>query len=342
MLREERKRRKRKRRKQILLALLVLTGISSISIIESTAHEKKTVSHFNDLPTVETVKDNGIGNINLFGKDEQKSETLDNEGTHVVSDEKEEVVKPTETTKDGVNVAGNKDKRQDKGIQVNSNKKETNIENNKSKNEDKKTEEEKEPTAEKFDKNEKDNFADAVFIGDSRTEGLQINTGLTTAKFLAVKGLKVDTALKDSVIKLKGGSKGTIIDGLKEGTYNRVYLMFGMNELGWPYLDVFTSRYEKLISEILEVQPNATIYVQSILPVTKEKSDKDSIYNNKKINKFNKAIKKMADKNGYIYLDVASAVMDSNSALPSNASVDGVHLNKEYSQKWLNYLREVK
>lgn len=152
----------------------------------------------------------------------------------------------------------------------------------------------------------------------------------------------VDTALKNNVIKLKNGSRGTVIDGLKEGTYNRVYVMFGMNELGWPYLDVFTSRYEKLITEIKKVQPNATIYVQSILPVSKAKSDKDSIYNNENISKFNKAIKDMADKNGYIYLDVASAVTDSNSALPSNASSDGVHLNKEYSQKWLNYLRDTK
>lgn len=187
-----------------------------------------------------------------------------------------------------------------------------------------------------------DNFSDAVFIGNSRTEGLQLNTGLTSARFLAAKGLKVDTALTDKVIKLKNGSRGTVIDGLKEGTYNRVYVMFGMNELGWPYLDVFTNRYEKLINEIKKIQPNATIYVQSILPVSQEKSDKDSTYNNKNIRKFNKAIKKMANKNGCTYLDVLGAVADGNLNLPSDASLDGVHLNKEYSEKWLSYLRSVK
>lgn len=324
MLREERKRRKRKRRKQLLLAALVLSGIFSVSIIESTAHEKETKdqTHFTDIPTVEGVIDQGLGNIKPLNKDEQNNEKLD----------KEEADKPIETTKD-------------EGDQEENNTEEHSIENNNdiAKEEDKKPEAEIENDAEQnLDANEKDNFADAVFIGDSRTEGLQINTGLTSARFLAAKGLKVDTALEDSVIKLKSGSRGTVIDGLKEGTYNRVYVMFGMNELGWPYLDVFTNRYEKLIEEIKSVQPNATIYVQSILPVSKEKSDKDSIYNNENISKFNTAIKEMADKNGYIYLDVASAVMDSNSALPSNASSDGVHLNKEYSQKWLNYLRDVK
>lgn len=294
MLREQRKRRRRKRRKQILLAALVLTGIFSVSIIESAAHEKETLNqkHFTDIPTVETVIDQGLVNVKPLSKDEGKQEDNSND------------------------IAKEEDKKSEA--------------------------EEENVTAQNLDSNEKDNFADAVFIGDSRTEGLQINTGLTTARFLSAKGLMVDTALKNNVIKLKSGSKGTVIDGLKEGTYNRVYVMFGMNELGWPYLDVFTSRYEKLIAEIKKVQPNATIYVQSILPVTKEKSDKDSIYNNKNISKFNKAIKDMADKNGYIYLDVASAVKDSNSALPSNASSDGVHLNKEYSQKWLNYLRGTK
>ena len=288
MLREQRKRLRRKRRKQLLVAL-ALTGIFSVSIIESAAHvnEATNQNHFTNIATLESVKDNGFGDVRPLSKDEQKNEELDSEESGKENNEDE-----------------------------------LNIDN---KNE-----------------IEKDNFSDAVFIGDSRTEGLQINTGLTTARFLAAKGLMVDTALKNNVIKLKNGSRGTVIDGLKEGTYNRVYVMFGMNELGWPYLDVFTSRYEKLITEIKKVQPNATIYVQSILPVSKAKSDKDSIYNNENISKFNKAIKDMADKNGYIYLDVASAVTDSNSALPSNASSDGVHLNKEYSQKWLNYLRDTK
>lgn len=328
MLREQRKRLRRKRRKQLLVAL-ALTGILSVSIIESAAHENEATNqnNFTNIVTLESVKDNGFENIKPLSKDEQKNEELDGEESSKENNVNDDgVVKPTETIENYVQEEKEESKQEE-------NKKE---ENKKDKN--------KKDELSTHNENdiEKDNFSDAVFIGDSRTEGLQINTGLTTAKFLSAKGLMVDTALKNNVIKLKNGSRGTVIDGLKEGTYNRVYVMFGMNELGWPYLDVFTSRYEKLITEIKKVQPNATIYVQSILPVSKAKSDKDSIYNNENINKFNKAIKDMANKNGYIYLDVASAVKDSNSALPSNASSDGVHLNKEYSQKWLNYLRDTK
>lgn len=320
MLREERKRRRRKRRKKQVLAVLVLTGILSVSIIESAAHDKEAASqtYFTDIPDFESVKNQGLENIKPMNKDTQKNEVIDIEGEDNNADHIEEELTNDKNGKDKNNEV---DKDNSTVDQSNANEKDNS-------------------TVDKSNTNEKDNFADAVFIGDSRTEGLQINTGLTTARFLAAKGLKVDTALKDNVIKLKSGSKGTVIDGLKEGTYNRVYLMFGMNELGWPYLDVFTNRYEQLIDEIKKVQPNSTIYIQSIIPVTKEKSDNDSIYNNENISKFNKAIKDMADENGYIYVDVASAVMNSNSSLPSDASSDGVHLNKEYSQKWLNYLRD--
>ena len=158
----------------------------------------------------------------------------------------------------------------------------------------------------------KDDFSDAVFIGDSRTEGLQINTKLSSARFLAARGLKVDTALTSQVIRLKNGNKGTVIDGLKGENYQRVYVMFGLNELGWPYLDVFINHYEKLLDKIKVTLPNATIYVQSILPVSKQKSDNSDIYKNAKINSFNQAIEKMAARNGYTYLDVAQIFRDSN------------------------------
>lgn len=182
-------------------------------------------------------------------------------------------------------------------------------------------------------------FSDAAFVGDSRTLGLQLNTGLTTAKFYAAKGLMVDSALTETSIPLGNGKKGTVIDGLKQKQFKRIYLMFGLNELGWPYKEVFVNRYVKLIQEIQKVQPNATIYVQSILPVSKKKSDGDTIYNNANIKKFNGWIKEMAEQNGYVYVDVASQVADSTHSLPADASTDGVHFNRAYCEKWLNYLR---
>lgn len=181
-------------------------------------------------------------------------------------------------------------------------------------------------------------YKDCVFIGDSRTEGLQLKTGLTSATFLTHRGLTVATAMTEKVIPLKSGKKGTILDALKEGTYKKVFIMFGVNELGWPYTTTFTKKYEKLINKIKKIQPDAEIYVQSIIPVTKEKSDSSKIYTIKHVKKFNKAIKAMTNDMKLHYLNVQEAVTKPNTYLPEKCATDGVHLTKAACLKWLDYI----
>lgn len=185
-----------------------------------------------------------------------------------------------------------------------------------------------------------DDFSDAAFIGDSRTEGLFINTGLATTQFYTANGLMVDTAITKDAIRLDDGSKGNVIDALKQHNFKRVYIMFGVNELGWYSGTVFKNKYKELIHEIQKVQPDATIYIQSILPLSEEKSKNDKTYNNKNVVKFNKWIKEVVEEEKLVYLDVKSAIKDNTGALPMDASTDGVHLNKKYCKIWLEYLRE--
>lgn len=180
-------------------------------------------------------------------------------------------------------------------------------------------------------------FQDAVFIGDSRTEGLG-NSGLMGgATFYAYKGLMVDTAFTKQVIS-EGGEKLTVVDALRRHKYGKVYIMLGVNELGWASEDVFIKRYGKLVDEIKRIEPSSKVYVQSILPVSKAKSDK-GIYTNERIRLYNRLMKEMCAEKNVKYLDVYSAVVDSSGALPEDAAVDGVHLNAAYCKKWANYLR---
>lgn len=182
-------------------------------------------------------------------------------------------------------------------------------------------------------------FSDALFIGDSRTEALKIYGVADGASFLTHKGLMVNTAFTKPVIRTESGTM-TVVDALKqEPQCKRVYIMLGVNELGWPNVQTFIDDYAKLIDAIRESQPNATIYVQSILPVSQKKSDTDSIYNNPRINQFNEQIEKMAKEKGVVYLAVNEALMDDTGALPVGASTDGVHPNIDYCRKWAEYLK---
>ena len=181
-------------------------------------------------------------------------------------------------------------------------------------------------------------FDDAAFIGDSRTQGLQLYTGLPNATFYATQGLMVDTCFSKKFVKA-GGGKITIPDAMKNQTFKKVYIMLGVNELGWAYEKVFIQKYGEVVDKVKELQPDAKIYVQSILPVTKAKSDGDAIYNNTKISRYNELIEQMCREKGVTYLHVADAVGLDNGALPAGSATDGVHLNREYCYKWLDYLK---
>lgn len=184
-------------------------------------------------------------------------------------------------------------------------------------------------------------FDDTVFIGNSLTVGLQMNSNLSNATFLAAKSLNIATAFDSKVITEKGTKNQlSILEALEGKAYNKIYIMFGTNELGWPSAKVFGNKYAEFVEEVQKLQPGAQIYIQSILPVSKSKSDSSSIYTNGQIDEFNKELEAVAARLDVNYLDVSKSVADEQGALPEDASADGVHLKKSYCQKWLSYIEK--
>lgn len=178
-----------------------------------------------------------------------------------------------------------------------------------------------------------------AFIGDSRTQAFLMYAGLKDVQDYTNIGLMVDTALTKKFITNDNGKKITILKDLATKNVDTIYIMLGINELGWIYNDIFIKDYENLIDKILEIKPNCEIIVQSIIPVTKTKSEGDSIYNNDKIAEYNNLIKDMANRKGIKYIDLCPVLADKSGNLPEEASTDGIHLNKEYCQKWFKCLK---
>ena len=182
-------------------------------------------------------------------------------------------------------------------------------------------------------------FDDAVFIGDSRTEGLFINTGLSNATFLTHQGLTVSEVFTKAVVRA-GGEETTVMDALAETSFGKVYIMLGINETGWVYDSIFIEKYGEIIDAIRALNPDAVIYVQSILPVTDAVSATHSYIKNERIADYNQLLQAMAREKEVYYLDVAEAVAAEDGSLPEDAAIDGIHLRKEACQTWLTYLRE--
>ena len=181
-------------------------------------------------------------------------------------------------------------------------------------------------------------FADAVFVGDSRTEGLRMYSGLAGAQFFSEVGLTVTKAFSDSFVALDGQYL-TAAEALRQADYGKVYIMLGMNELGWVYESVFADEYGKIIDVIRESHPGAEIYVQSIIPVSRWKDGSNDIYTNANVVRLQKALAEMCMEKGVHYVNVAEAVQDADGFLPADATPDGLHLTPEYCKIWLDYLR---
>ncbi|MCD8095269.1 MAG: GDSL-type esterase/lipase family protein [Ruminococcus sp.] len=183
-----------------------------------------------------------------------------------------------------------------------------------------------------------DDFSDACFIGDSRTVGLGMNCDKPDADFYASQGLSINKALTDEIVTLDDGSTGTVIDGVSQKDYKRIFIMFGINEIGWPYPDNFVDYYIELVEEIEQAAPNATIYIQSVLPVSDTAVETNEVFTNENVDAFNEYVKQAADETDTVYLDINQYFKDEDGSLPEDAATDGIHFTRDYYLLWIDIL----
>ena len=99
----------------------------------------------------------------------------------------------------------------------------------------------------KFEKVDKSYFDDALFIGDSRTEGISEYGGLDNATFFADTGSNIYDIYDTSV---SVNNKNVKIEQLlSTNKYGKIYVMMGINELGYN-LDRTAKKYEEFINFI--------------------------------------------------------------------------------------------
>lgn len=184
---------------------------------------------------------------------------------------------------------------------------------------------------------EEDYFDDAVFIGDSRTVGLHDYGGLDKAVFYASVGLNVYDMWTEKFCEVDGEML-TLEEALSRHQYRKVYFQIGINEMGRGTVDSFMQAYEASVQKFAELQPDAIIYVQGIMRVTKEKSDSDKIFNNLGIQVRNDRIAQLADNRKIFYIDVNEAVCDNQGNLREELTFDNIHLYASKYNIWVDFL----
>jgi hypothetical protein len=190
-----------------------------------------------------------------------------------------------------------------------------------------------------FTKVDESYFDDALFIGDSRTVGLSEYSNWKNPVYYADVGLTVYHVFDKEIAKVNGETMN-IDQALQRQKFGKIYIMLGINELGRGTTETFAAKYSQVIGRIRELQPDAIIFIEGIMGVSKKKSDSDPIFNNKNIQERNAAIESLADNNSIFYIDVNQVIMDASGGIPSEYTFDNVHLKAAYYSIWTNYLME--
>lgn len=182
-------------------------------------------------------------------------------------------------------------------------------------------------------------FDDALFVGDSITVGISVCGAMENAQVIAANGINPLTILSKPVIRDEDGALHTVPDMIAKSSPGKIYIQLGANGIARIDRETFLASYRSLLETIRTLHPNAQIYVQSVFPVTREKSlSENGILSNGKIDSYNEGLMLLCEEMSLPYLNVAEALKGADGALPADASADGIHMGRTYYEKWFSYL----
>lgn len=187
---------------------------------------------------------------------------------------------------------------------------------------------------------EDDYFSDAVFIGDSRVVSLYLYSDWKDSAYYCSSGMTLGAVFDEPNGKWTDGNwKENIATALQREKYKKVYIMLGINDMGVGDLDYFTAQYSDVIDQIQTWQPDAIVYVMSILNVSAQRNAQGDYINNQAITARNNRLKKLDNGVDVFYLDINSVLCDEYGCLNEAYTFDGVHLYAKYVSLWTDYLK---
>ena len=184
-------------------------------------------------------------------------------------------------------------------------------------------------------------FEDAVFIGDSRTDGFMLYSGIGCGTNLTSNGLSIFEVTEKKAFTIDG-TKYTLLDALGRQQYGKVYISLGINELGYYDDQGFYEAYCQTIDLIRQCQPHAVIYIQGLIPLNEDviaQTGGASYLKNDHLLIYNDLMKQVAEEKQVAFLDLNPYFAGEDGQLPAEASTDGIHLRKAYCEQWLEYLK---
>lgn len=181
-------------------------------------------------------------------------------------------------------------------------------------------------------------FSDAAFLGNSLVDGLSRYGGLDQGSFYAATSASVVNVDMTRNSCLANGDKATLIEAMTEGSYGKIYILLGINEIGFDP-DYFCQLYGALLDRIRQDEPQADIYIMSLSPVTEACSGYSDVFNMERIGLYNDGLYALAREKECYYVDLCQALAGEDGYLSEDDSTDGIHLRPEKYPDWAEYLK---
>lgn len=182
-------------------------------------------------------------------------------------------------------------------------------------------------------------FADAVFAGDSLTDGFRIYDVGQHFDVISKVGLSPQTATSATCFTTPEGEELIMADAIKYLGSRKAYILLGANGLNWTTPDNLIVGYYELVDQLMRVNPDTYIILQSIPPVTAATAAARPSYTQETVEYYNSLVKNLAMEKGIYFLDVYSAFVQEDGYLSTDiAAPDGMHLTPSGYKVWFDYI----
>ena len=193
-------------------------------------------------------------------------------------------------------------------------------------------------------------FDRTVFIGDSISLMLKAycaSTGaLGQAQFLCAGSMSATNMLTGQILPeypAGSGEKPPIQQSVAATGASVVYIMLGMDNMGYLGTDRALSDLTKIVANIKEAAPNVTIVMQSVTPMADSSTSYSQTLNNDVIDEYNTKLQALCQEQRWYYLNVSEVFKNENGFLIKDYCSDygkmGMHFNYKGTAVWVDYLK---
>ena len=181
-------------------------------------------------------------------------------------------------------------------------------------------------------------FDDALFVGDSRIEGLRNYYRLGEAEYFTNIGMSIYSVF---IYTHKHPIYGyiTLENLLQKEEYGKIYIGIGLNECHYDY-EYIREGFTRLVDMIHQIQPDCKIVLMSIMMCSEKTASTNWYFDQENLGNINAIMESLADGETVFYMDSNEWIVDEAGYLPNDKTHDGIHLFGTGYEEWAHWILE--